>query len=457
MPKLTTLHLAKLVNLAIAKAFYFGALAVIGVRVARIERAASRSRAMKLQEVWRYQRTQFSNLSRFARDTSKLYGDLYASGSAFSSGDVNPAALPPLDKGRLSRVAKSDIVTGKEKIVASRSSSGTTGQPVRVYLSKSCLAEQLGSRAAALAQYGLTLGERELRLWRRPPKNRTLNRLKNYILNRRLIDASSVRQLDRRQLERIVATRPDYIYGYSSLVVRLAQRLRAADARFVGLKAVICTAESLLPDQIEVLRNIFGCPVHIEYGCSEVDIIASTCVRGVLHVDMRRIFLETLPHEHGFEEAIVTDLRNFSAPIIRYKLGDALSVDVVRCACGIESQVISSLTGRTQERFLKSPEGDDVHCSVLPEYFKELADAGHLVLQWRVTQQGYSVFYVEIDASSSELTEVVRAHLKERLEFLLGRTIRLVVDAVEGFEDRERKFSYFISMRDGGDVLGIDK
>ena len=64
------------------------------------------------------------------------------------------------------------------------------------------------------------------------------------------------------------------------------------------------------------------------------------------------------PGEVG--EVVITDLNNFSVPLIRYRIGDlATAVDGTPCPCGRDLSRIGRIEGRTQAI---------VYCGTAPGY-----------------------------------------------------------------------------------------
>ena len=95
--------------------------------------------------------------------------------------------------------------------------------------------------------------------------------------------------------------------------------------------------------------------VFDKYGSREFSGIAYQCAEGRnFHVQDESYVVEilidgrqALPGEVG--ELVITDLNNFSVPLIRYRIGDlALAVEQAPCACGRNHSQIGMISGRTQ-------------------------------------------------------------------------------------------------------------
>ena len=91
-----------------------------------------------------------------------------------------------------------------------RHTSGTTGEPTHITLSREELGKMLGVRDYCFRHHGLKLGQREARLWSRSECD-VKSRVKNFLMNRRGFHPVGIEA--RRELLELLPWRPDYIYG----------------------------------------------------------------------------------------------------------------------------------------------------------------------------------------------------------------------------------------------------
>lgn len=139
------------------------------------------------------------------------------------------------------------------------------------------------------------------------------------------------------------------IYDLASIFKRKGYSLR--------LKAVTTTAEPLMPHHRQLFREIFKCDTFDQYGCGEVGGVAYECEKHEgLHVAEERVILEI----GESEEVILTDLDNFSFPLIRYRNGDQARISPKACSCGRKSLLIKEILGRTSDN-IYGPNGNSLH------------------------------------------------------------------------------------------------
>ena len=79
----------------------------------------------------------------------------------------------------------------------------------------------------------------------------------------------------------------------------------------------------LYPEDKAYLERVFGQHIHQVYQCTE-GFLASTCTEGVLHFHEDFLIIEKkyLDETKTRFHPIITDLKRFSQPIVRYELND---------------------------------------------------------------------------------------------------------------------------------------
>lgn len=159
--------------------------------------------------------------------------------------------------------------------------------------------------------------------------------------------------------------RPRVILGYASTIARFAEfldRQRQPGGPIIrGIKGVFTTAEKLYPPQRAVMERMFGCKVFDCYGSSEVQNIAAECPEGRMHVNADFVVLEedkTL--DSGPRPFLLTSLKNWSMPFIRYRNEDCGYLSQERCSCGNHFPLMRLEIARTSDNFV-FPDGRVVH------------------------------------------------------------------------------------------------
>jgi len=171
--------------------------------------------------------------------------------------------------------------------------------------------------------------------------NVSIERLRrlNPLLRDRVRAISFLQPLD--QLCRAVeAHSPSVVATYPTQAVLLAEECIAGRLK-IAPREIWTGGETLTPAMRRVVQEAFGCPVLNSYGSSEFLAIASDCAHGRLHLNGDWVILEpvdaqgrAVPAGTAGDTTLLTNLANHAQPLVRYDIGDRVTIDPAPCPCG---------------------------------------------------------------------------------------------------------------------------
>jgi len=133
---------------------------------------------------------------------------------------------------------------------------------------------------------------------------------------------------------------PTLIATYPTAAEVLADEQAAGRLR-LDVEEMWLGGETLSAPVRERLQRVFGCRVRNAYGASEFMSIAWDCGHGHLHVNADWVLLEPVdehrapvPPGTASHSVLLTNLVNRAQPLIRYDLGDSITVLPQPCPCG---------------------------------------------------------------------------------------------------------------------------
>ncbi len=327
------------------------------------------------QQVWRErQRQQLTQLMLHATGSVDYYSRA-AHKLAISAADIqqDPEAalrnLPILSKDILRNeidALRVEIGRGTFK----NSSGGSTGQPTIVYQDRVYLAHSLASTLLMFEWAGASLGARKVKLW---GAERDLQhggagwkqRLSDFIGNRLTLNSFGMSAERMSQyLHSINKFRPVVVEGYADSLFELSRFSRQEKIAIQPPTSVVSSAGSLYPHMREEVEAAFGCPVFDRYGGREVGNVAAECdAHSGLHVFGENTYVEVVD-ENGIEVSagesgrlLLTTLRNFTMPLLRYEVGDIAVKSADRCSCGRPYPLLARIEGRQSGSILRSDGG----------------------------------------------------------------------------------------------------
>jgi putative adenylate-forming enzyme len=177
-----------------------------------------------------------------------------------------------------------------------------------------------------------------------------------------------------RQLERI---NPNIISSPPSMLKIIADEYKNGNLS-INPGRLISYAEVLYPDVKKYLEQVFKCPVHQIYKCTEGP-IAISCKFGSLHINEDLVALQALddngaPVSPGqpCKKLIITDLHKKALPVIRYELNDIITISREKCRCGSEFRVIEEIKGRADDIFWGIRKEDNKRHFIFQDYISRM-------------------------------------------------------------------------------------
>lgn len=310
------------------------------------------------------QQRQLHTLMRHAHQHSPFWRQRL--GAAGWPAEASPGAV----LARLPLLTRADLQTHfaeararwpglEEAGIATSTTSGSTGEPVRVekasamysplYAAISWMEAQWHQRDAArkiaVLGTGLTDGTRDS--W---GDMYTALGLRGPCVVRNITQHGMDSHLDW-----LLEHRPDYLKCSPLAAAELA-RLALARGVQLPIQQVISQSERVTPGQRALCLQAFGAKIIDRYSCEETGWIALQCpVHDHLHLLGATTLMEIVDGEGqpcpvGVPgRVLVTSLHSFAMPILRYELGDIAEWGAP-CSCGMVLPVIARMGGRTRHQ-----------------------------------------------------------------------------------------------------------
>jgi len=372
----------------------------------------------------------------------------------FVKAGFDPAGVRSIDDlRRLPVLDREDIPVQAARMVdpetpaaarVANATGGSGGNPVRFYQDRAFQQMKMANIYRNFRWCGWDIGERQAFLWGADVDSYEhkgiAGALRDWLYNVEFANAFGIDQgaLDG-LLDRIAARSPRLLVGYSSSLHELEERARQRGRTFpVG--AVVSSAEVLTPDLRRRLGETFAAPVFDRYGAREVSTIAFECPshEGLHTIDEANL-VEIEPGSD--ENLLVTNLNNFTMPLVRYRLGDRAAAMTGTCPCGRGLGRIQPVKGRIGD-YLVSPSGRKVHS----EFFTHLFYDSQGVRQFEVVQVSAADLVVRIVKApgyslefETDFARVVREHADEafRLRFEYHAELKRSASGKHRFVRRE--------------------
>ncbi len=320
------------------------------------------------------QREKLRRLLSWTEENAAFYRELWSNGGHRPG---PPSRYPELDG--LPVVGKEDLRARPEMfpLPAFRGralkvqTSGSTGSPMIFYRSVEQESWFWALRIRMWQWAGFELGEPYLAVnlnartaWKKRLQD-LLFRCTYLTYNADTVDSARI-------VELLESRRFVHVNGFGSSLLALARYMTENAVAEPGVRVVTSTGDDLLPHDRETIEGAFGVKVSDYYGAGGEGMhLASQCEASAgYHVHMENSVVEVIrdgrlaqPGETG--TIVVTQLDNHAMPLIRYDLGDLVTVGAgTACSCGRQHEMLESINGRACD-VVYTPEGR----ALLPQFF----------------------------------------------------------------------------------------
>jgi len=337
------------------------------------------------------------------------------------------AALPPVSKLEI-RQAGTKAITGEQVRPEwlSSSSSGSTGEPFRVYYEPRAWARlKYAVKLRARRACGVGPTDRLAILDTTPPHKSTL-------IERNLgWSRISVFQPAADLADALASFAPDVVYGLPSALLEAGRALQHRGQK-LQLRMLFTSGE-LLNGSRAALSSAFEAPVYDIYGTSETKEIAWQCPQGGMHLNTDVVRLEVLDDSGssvrtGQEGNLVaTVLVNHAMPLLRYLTGDRGALLSGRCNCGRSSPLLGVVSGRMADMLVLAG-GQRISPYALTSALERVRG----VLRYQVSQLDPARVRVRAIAEVAANREVIAQEMRTALRF----DVAPFLDADVEFVDR---------------------
>lgn len=374
-------------------------------------------------EMLEVQQTRLAELVAHARSHSPFY---HRRLDGLSATDLS--RFPILEKSDLQEHI-GEIVIGDRNRLDKSFTGGTTGKALTVYNARESFEERFAILDLFWEAHEFELGREPIAwlsgrslLWptddasRRYWRNNWLYKVRYYST----FHMSADRMLE--YVKDLNRFRPRFMHGFPSAISEIARFVRATGASLTFQpKAIFSTSETLNDEQRGLIESVFGSHVRNHYSASEGAPFILECPAGSLHFDVTTGIIEVIdddgrPATEG--EMLVTCFFTRNTPIIRYRIGDRVSLapEARRCSCGWDTPLVEAIHGRRMD-YVEIPGRGRMFNSQIGDCVKDVTTVRKFQVEMR---EGRLQVYMVADPAAFESQD--KAKFLKKLRERIGET-----------------------------------
>lgn len=323
--------------------------------------------------------------------------------------------------------------------VLSKSTGGSSGQPLQFHLSATSNDRRTAMMHRGYAWAGYRPGDRAFFLWGGsmgkplPIWKRWKQTLHRRIENQTFANCALATSDDFRRHHTLLGkAKPKVIVAYTNPLYEWALWIRQEGLTTPRLEAILVGAEKLHPFQRQAIEETFQAPIFETYGSREFMLIASECEQHQgLHISSDNLIVELLD-DHGrptqpgeVGNVVITDLYNDAFPFIRYGTDDMAVAGTQPCACGRGLPILRQIVGRSLD-ILHTRDGRKIPGEVFPHLIKDLP----AIQRFQVEQYSLDQIVLRLQMATHVDGDKIEKELIRDLEAILGEQTKLQIERV---------------------------
>lgn len=206
-------------------------------------------------------------------------------------------------------------------------------------------------------------------------------------------------------VDQLNAFQPAMLGGYPSHLELLIEE-QTSGRLHISPVVVMTGGEYLSEDVRKRLSAAFGCPVQTNYSCTEGGTIANECSEGHLHINEDWVIVEPVDAENRpvpdgvrADKILMTNLFQYTQPLIRYEVSDRVVRHSEPCPCGNPAPWLT-LEGRSDDVLLLQASTGAVRIAPLSVYavLKEV----HGIRRFQLLSRPGNRLYLRLEPAECE-------------------------------------------------------
>jgi phenylacetate-CoA ligase len=307
----------------------------------------------------------FLETARYAQQHSPYYQKVLKAISFDETFDSSHLSqLPFTTKDDISQDNQAFLAVPMQHVAEYVTTSGTSGEPITIYLTKKDLDRLAKNEHDSLALTGATSND-IFQLMTTIDKQFMAGLA--YYLGVQSLGAGMIRigpGVPALQWRSILTNQPTVLIAVPSFIITLIDYAKAhgIDFNATAVRSIVCIGEAIREEDLSL--NILGRRITADWNIELFSTYASTEMAAAFtectahqgcHLNESLLFMEVLddngtPVANGTSgEIVVTTLGTEGMPLIRYKTGDIAHVYYDACACGRKSPRLGPIVGRKNQ------------------------------------------------------------------------------------------------------------
>ncbi|MGY0391573.1 phenylacetate--CoA ligase family protein [Bizionia sp. KMM 8389] len=396
-----------------------------------------KNRTLTRQELSDIQEKRYTKFVENVQNRSQFYNDLHK--HILNSNKIeNIVRLPIVNKEMLRANIKDVSVSGNKKVMVFKTG-GTTGKSLEVKCTQANIQERFAMLDDFRSRAGYELGKntawfsgknllsqrdiRKKRFWKTDYYHKVRYYSTFHIKNEYL----------KYYVEDLMKFQPEFLVGFPSTILEIAKYGLEHGYNFPEntVKAVFPTAETITKAMRDDIETFFKTKLYNQYASSEGAPFIFECKKGHLHLELQCGVYEVLDEKNqpsNSGKLVVTSFTTEGTPLIRYDIGDQITLDHTEktCSCGNNNPIVLEINGRVDDYIYSSDTGK-VNLGNISNTLKGTSG----IKNFQVIQNSLNTLEINVRVDESVFTKEVEKKFLKNWRDRVGEQMEIKLNYVQ--------------------------
>ena len=406
-----------------------------------------KNRTLTREELNEVQKKRYSNFIKYSVNKSIYYKDLLSNVREYDN-ILNIKNVPIISKEALRANSKS-IYTILPKTGILSKTGGTTGKSLEVLFTNDNMQERFAMLDDFRSRFGYKLGKKTAWFSGKSLLNKKDINKKRFwktdnLHNVRYYSTFHIKDSYLKYyIEDLIEYKTAYIIGFPSSLLDIAKYGLKHNYNFpVGMvNAIFPTAETITEDMKFCIENFFKAPMYNQYASSEGAPFIFECEQRNLHLELQSGVFEVLDGKNKEVKSgrlIVTPFTTEGTPLIRYDIGDSITLSDEECSCQNKNPLVKEILGRVDD-YIYSPENGKVNLGNISNTLKDTKG----IVKFQAIQNQLDKILIKIEIDKIIYNDKIEAIFIKNWRHRVGQQMKIELVYVQEIEvEKSGKFRF---------------
>ncbi len=406
-----------------------------------------KNRKLTREELDRIQKNRYSNFIKFAVSKSTYYKDLLSKVKEYD--DIrNVKNIPIINKEAL-RANSNNIYTISLKTGILSKTGGTTGKSLEVLFTNDNMQERFAMLDDFRFRFGYKLGKKtawfsgKSLLGKKDVEKNRFWKTDNFYNVRYYSTFHIKNSYLKFYIEDLIKYKTAYIVGFPSSLLDIAKYGLKHNYNFPKglIKAIFPTAETITEDMKFYIEKFFKAPMYNQYASSEGAPFIFECEQRNLHIELQSGVFEVLDNKDKDAKSgrlIITSFTTEGTPLIRYDIGDSITLSDENCNCANKNPLVKEILGRIDD-YIYSPENGKINLGNVSNTLKDTKG----IVKFQAIQDEIDEIFIKIEVDKAIYNKKIESVFIKNWRDRVGDRMKIELDYVEAIEvEKSGKFRF---------------